>query len=71
MSSITNKTRQYLIFYTLCIFIAMPFYQGGHLLDSTTNGYNFFRNFVSDLAEQLVFHEREILHHLLFFLQVL
>ncbi len=53
MSSITNKTRQYLIFYTLCIFIAMPFYQGGHLLDSTTNGYNFFRNFVSDLGRTI------------------
>ena len=53
MSSITNKTRQYLIFYTFCIFIAMPFYQGGHLLDSTTNGYNFFRNFVSDLGRTI------------------
>ncbi|MGY8808848.1 MAG: hypothetical protein ACKVLG_02715 [Fidelibacterota bacterium] len=50
MNAITNKTRQYLIFYSICIFGAMPFYQGGHLLDSSTQSYNFFRNFISDLG---------------------
>ena len=53
MSSITSKTRQHLIFYTICIFAAMPFYQGGHLLDSTTDNYNFFRNFISDLGRTI------------------
>ena len=31
----------------------MPFYQGGHLLDSSTESYNFFRNFISDLGRTI------------------
>ena len=67
MSSITKRTREYLIFYTICIFGAMPFYQGGHLLDSTTSGYNFFRNFISDLGRTISLSgENNIISYIIF-----
>ena len=67
MSSITKKTREYLIFYTICIFGAMLFYQGGHLLDSTTSGYNFFRNFISDLGRTISLSgENNIISYIIF-----